>query len=381
MVANTSAVDTIISYILTATSGNCSDKDTVQVTIKPTQIASITVNDAIQCFNAQDFDFNIGSALVPGAVFNWNFGPNATPASSNISNPANITYSSTGTFTVYLSASANGCPVTSDSLPITVSPIPVPSISADVVQGCSPLTVQFMDSTNMSQPGFTFNWNFGTAGTATGPAPLITFSQGGVYDVSLTVTSAAGCDSAIMIPAMITVLQTPQASLTATPTVTTIVDPTIVFNNLSSSFDSCLIQYGDGTFSDNCEGPHAYADTGTYLVTLYLYNGNGCTDSIQLTVYVKPFFTFYAPNAFTPNGDGKNDFFLTYSEGVKEFSLIIYGRNGVPVFKADNIYEAWYGKYNDTSDPVQDGVYVYRAAVTDVFNKKHVYYGRVSVIR
>ena len=46
----------------------------------------------------------------------------------------------------------------------------------------------------------------------------------------------------------------------------------------------------------------------------------------------------FAPNIFTPNGDGENDIFVIYGgEGVsKVLSLKLYNREGAEVFKKEN---------------------------------------------
>lgn len=78
--------------------------------------------------------------------------------------------------------------------------------------------------------------------------------------------------------------------------------------------------FGDGeiapyVFSEN--PTHQYADTGVYLVELYLENIGGCKDSITRSVCINPDMKLYIPNSFTPNGDKCNDEF--YIKGVGDF--------------------------------------------------------------
>ncbi|TND08601.1 MAG: hypothetical protein FD123_2105 [Bacteroidetes bacterium] len=68
--------------------------------------------------------------------------------------------------------------------------------------------------------------------------------------------------------------------------------------------------------------------------------------------------TIYLPNAFTPNGDGTNDFFPALGEKVTEFSLQIFDRWGQLIFSSDNLARQWDGKYRNRD--VQQDVYVYK---------------------
>ena len=54
---------------------------------------------------------------------------------------------------------------------------------------------------------------------------------------------------------------------------------------------------------------------------------DGCTDTIYKNIYIKPEFTFYIPNTFTPANDGLNDFFAPQGIGlasVESFEMYIY---------------------------------------------------------
>ena len=64
----------------------------------------------------------------------------------------------------------------------------------------------------------------------------------------------------------------------------------------------------------------------------------------------------YVPNAFTPNGDGKNDVWkpvFADTLNVKQYDLQIFDRNGVLVFGTNNPNDGWGGLPFDTT-------YVYR---------------------
>lgn len=90
--------------------------------------------------------------------------------------------------------------------------------------------------------------------------------------------------------------------------------------------------------------------------TLKVINANGCSTRGKSVVHViRP---LVMPNAFTPNGDGKNDVFRIppdVSLQLREFS--IFDRWGHKVFSTRNIGQGWDGRINGQLSP--PGVYVY----------------------
>ena len=89
------------------------------------------------------------------------------------------------------------------------------------------------------------------------------------------------------------------------------------------------------------------------------------------------------PNAFTPNGDGANDYFYPrqlLSKGVVAFKMTIYNRWGEKIWETDKTDgRGWDGKFNGSEQP--QGVYIY---MMDVFfkNQTHeTYRGNVTLLR
>jgi len=73
------------------------------------------------------------------------------------------------------------------------------------------------------------------------------------------------------------------------------------------------------------------------------------------------------PNAFTPNGDGQNDFFGPVIDFAPEkFLMIIYDRLGKKLFQTESPYEGWDGKFMG-GGKVMEGVYVYHVQYTEYF--------------
>ena len=75
-------------------------------------------------------------------------------------------------------------------------------------------------------------------------------------------------------------------------------------------------------------------DVGIYKISVTDTNGCNYTDSILIVDNCIP--GLYAPNSFTPNGDGINDIFKIYGEAIEVIELLIYNRWGELVFIAES---------------------------------------------
>lgn len=103
----------------------------------------------------------------------------------------------------------------------------------------------------------------------------------------------------------------------------------------------------------------------TYEVILVAHNfEHGCIDTAIQVITVPSIFVFYAPNTFTPDGDGYNETFFGYATDIKWIELQIYNRWGEIVFSGashDASDVVWDGRYK--GEIVQSGAYVYKFTV------------------
>ncbi|MEB3150837.1 MAG: gliding motility-associated C-terminal domain-containing protein [Sphaerospermopsis sp.] len=111
-------------------------------------------------------------------------------------------------------------------------------------------------------------------------------------------------------------------------------------------------------------------------------NEIGCfSDTIWAYVYVKEHDTVYTANAFTPNGDGLNDYFTIQFDPkiISSYSLSIYNRWGVLVFESTKQELGWDG--TSLQAPCDIGVYIWYLQLVKKsgasINKK----GFVTIIR
>lgn len=103
----------------------------------------------------------------------------------------------------------------------------------------------------------------------------------------------------------------------------------------------------------------------TYEVILVANNlEHGCTDTAIRVITVPSIFVFYAPNSFTPDGDGYNETFFGHATDIKWIEMQIYNRWGELIFSGENDDAAsvvWDGTYHGQT--VQTGTYIYKFIV------------------
>ena len=102
---------------------------------------------------------------------------------------------------------------------------------------------------------------------------------------------------------------------------------------------------------------HEYTDTGSFTATLNVRNAGTCRDTFQTNICVRQDPVIFAPNSFTPNGDGKNEEFKVVGFGLSQFEMYIYNRWGELIFESFDINKGWDGTYKD--EEVQTGGYPY----------------------
>jgi gliding motility-associated-like protein len=122
------------------------------------------------------------------------------------------------------------------------------------------------------------------------------------------------------------------------------------------------------------------AATTTYQVQIT--KANGCIVTNTITVFVGTGNldnAFLVPNAFTPDGDGKNDSFgIRHWGAVSNVHFSIYNRWGVMVFQTSDPQRCWDGTYKGALLPTASFVYFIEATTPcgQVFRK-----GTMTLVR
>ena len=196
----------------------------------------------------------------------------------------------------------------------------------------------------------------------------------GTHQIIYTYTEpSTHCSNSVQEKILIYAL--PEVSFSVVPRITTLENPEIQFIDESAESANRIWNFGDGRFSELKEINQVYSDTGFHSVSLTITDNHGCKNFAADSVYFGSSYSFFIPNAFTPNGDGNNDLFEGKGMGITEYALSISDRWGNRIYKSENLNESWDG--ND----FPAGAYVYSIKVTDISGKEHDYNGVVSLIR
>jgi len=258
------------------------------------------------------------------------------------------------------------------------------TISFDITEPAAPLQINLLNQIDVTcyggsdgsitidasggTPSYTYNWS--TGGNGAGVSGLV------IGDYNVTVTDNNGC--------------------TTTDTFT-IGQPNEIFITIPSSYDVLLGEsvrltpdydstnifsfvWEPGNYLTNAFVPKPNAtpfETITYTVTIS--DTNQCETSATTTVFVKDSIVFFAPNIFSPNGDGINDVFYVHANAVKDFYMIIYNRWGEKVFEANDMRAGWNGTRNGVE--LEPDVYVYHIQFTFLNYTQEKKKGSITLVR
>ncbi|MFN5622154.1 MAG: gliding motility-associated C-terminal domain-containing protein, partial [Flavobacteriales bacterium] len=157
------------------------------------------------------------------------------------------------------------------------------------------------------------------------------------------------------------------------------------FENNSIQLQDFVWNFGDGVVSTEFEPSHVFELSGSYQVQVFGTDTvNGCTDVQLFTVLVRPPFSIYVPNAFSPNGDNVNDVFIPQGDGfdIASYSLAIFNRWGDLVFESTNPNQPWTGNVNGSNHFAADGVYFWILRIKpDLTAEMLEYEGAVNLFR
>ena len=210
----------------------------------------------------------------------WDFGDGQTSSSIN---PQHV-YTTPGIYSVSLSVSGvSGSDTKTKSSYIRVYEPVIAAFSEDKTQGIAPTSIAF---TNTSTGDFSsVLWNFGDGTTSTSQNPIHSFTSGGDYTVTLTVSGLGGTDIEEKLN-LIQIFSPVNADFTYS-TNTGVYPLSVDFSNTSSGdYDTIYWDFGDGSTSSEENPNHIFSTKGNFTVTLTVA-GSGGTDqkSNLITVY------------------------------------------------------------------------------------------------
>lgn len=309
--------------------------------------------------------------FTPGTDITWDFGTAGVPATAFGTEPFSQ-FAEVGVWPVTISMSENGCTASyTDS--VVVYPMPTVDFVNDP-NACvgSPFALASLAS---AWTPFTLLWGLGDGATYSDSSIVHQYVDPGSYDVSLTISTSTGCVATVSLdrPDHITVFPRPVAAFTALPNEVSIFDPQIQVEDYSSLAVDWLYRIADEVVT----APRFefwFDEGGRYEIWQIVTSEDNCLDSTMRVVVVSD-HVFYAPLAFTPDGDDLNEVWLPVVKGAREYELAIFDRWGHEHFRTVDTKEGWDGS------GLPQGTYLYMARVKEFGSYSKDYIGHFTLLK
>ena len=328
-----------------------------------------------------------GSSFDAGSIvsWDWNFGAGAVPPTANTSGPHNIKYNSVGNKFIVLTVESDGGCIVTKVIELEIEP-------------CCPLDHDLdIDLGNIDDPDCADTPSGTIVASASGGFPLYEFSLDGTNfasfntfnslpqgDYTIWVRDIKGCrdsiDASLLDPAPLFVDAGEDVTIELgdNTDLEAVVSPPLAivdYSWLPDTFLTCYI----------CPDPTAEPpNTTTFTVTVT--NQAGCTASDEVTVFLIKNRPIYIPNAFTPNGDGTNDFFTIFGgkSGRKIQLLRIYNRWGALLFEGQDmdlgdVSQGWDGTFK--GERLQPDVFAFYALIEFLDDEVILFEGDLTILK
>lgn len=296
--------------------------------------------------------------------YQWNFGDGTT---SNSQNPSPHTYLNPGLYITELFISnIFGC---KDSITDTIAIYPKPTVSIGDFFICYGDVIELEPITNATS----FNWSTGatTSNIYVSPANLTTYS--------VNVTNVFGCTNADS--STVNVYPIPEANFIIDSLY--YVNDNVFIQDSSFTLNGSIVSWTweiDSTISYSQNINYMFSNAGNYTVSLIVIDEKQCTDTIFKTIIIEdPYIAVYIPNSFSPNEDGKNDYFKVYGTNLTKVKVEIFDRWGIYIYSWEGINGGWNGTYK--GEVVQNDTYVYKVYIEGIKGFKKEYTGKITIIK
>jgi len=370
--------------LISVDSSSCNIEDTAFITmrVRNDKAALAFTSTKLPPCSSLAYQFTNNSvAIRPFALnsFRWDFGDGTTQIAG--SGSVTHTYAAPGTYNIHLVlVDTNYCNQPDSAVQQIRIATNVKAQFQTPPAGCVPYTASF---TNTSLGGSSFTWDFGDRTTSSVSDPQHLYNNIGSYQVRLIAVDTNTCNKTDTSAYFtITVSALPTSSFTYSPQPSQPNVP-VSFTNTSSGGTSFKWLFGDGdsliTIRQDTVFGHQYNASGTYNICMVVFNNAGCSDTSCQPVSVTVNSVLDVANAFTPNGDGRNDKIYVRGYGIDKMTWTIYNRWGAVVYQGTDPAEGWDGTYKGKMQP-QD-VYHYTLLVEFGSKEKITKKGDITLLR
>lgn len=241
--------------------------------------------------------------------------------------------------------------------------------SFNIQYGCEKNTVSYTHNGNVQTNSWL--WTFGGAGSATSQNPVINYSLFNPSTTTLVISNGVCSDTASQLISFDNLMTTgftipsflcPQESLQIT-------------NTSQGNISAWQWTFDNGSnYSGSNPPPQQYIPQDliyTAVITQIITNAYGCSDTLEKTIKIINNCFIAVPNAFTPNGDGLNDYLYPLNAyKALDLSFSVYNRFGQRLFHTKDWTRKWDGTFKER--PCDPGTYVWTLFYTDADNGRKV---------
>lgn len=309
---------------------------------------------AIRCVNEPALLHATGS-FTPTAIVTWDLGDQSTTGTATGLDAA-VSFTNVGIHAVRLSVQDLGC---EESYTDSVVVFPRPTLAATSERaGCVDVPFQFTAEGNAWTP-LRYTWTFGDGTTAIEQTLTHAYAEPGIYDVSVTANTDEGCidQRTVVMVDQVEIYPEPVAEFTVSPDEVSLLEPMVKIQDYAQ-LAVAWEYFINGEVIDEPSFTYEFDDAGSFVITQRVTSGTNCTNEVSNTVNVTDHL-FYAPTAFTPDGDGLNDVFLPSVRGARRYELVILDRWGTERFHTTDPKEGWGG------GDLPQGVYNFQVRIAE----------------
>ena len=116
---------------------------------------------------------------------------------------------------------------------------------------------------------------------------------------------------------------------------------------------------------------------------VFVYDNQGCPDSVLVTVCEDVENTVFVPNIFSPNGDLENDVLTVFGENLDNVKIKIYDRWGELLYESTSaeeaVYMGWDGTYEGKKLTPQ--VFVYYLEGNYLDGETFFFQGNITLVK
>lgn len=344
----------IITYYVSQTIDGCeSQRATLSVETDTIVTARIAFSKKPICQYDSLIITHIG-AVPDSSDFTWTFG-GGTVLDGDSAGPYKVKWDTAGLKTITLYANRQNCKATDTQ---TIYVLPQPEVGFSIIkEACIDQEVVVIADSGLQNVG-TYNWDLedGVVVDSIARGYRVKWNSEGVRVITLHTISDTGCISPTVTDT-INIRPYPTASIDSADQYDLCIRNEITLSAKPFSGYTYLWQPKSYFLNNGSDKVKAMIPSAGYII-LNVIDDIGCTGKDSVYVDVHLCCDIKLPDAFSPNGDGRNDKFRIISGGhhtVKSF--IVLNRYGQVVFETKNQNDGWDGTFNGV--PQDMGTYVY----------------------